>query len=202
MPEPITPVVAPVTPAAPVTPIETPATQAAAKPDPVADDPLNKPSNLTNKQVNDLIARDATKEARKLLADAGLDSTGDLKADLAKLKSIRDSQLTDDQKRAERDKEIEGKMTTAQREASEAKAEAAALKAGVPADKAERVRKLALAGDYEGATEAEKVAAVLSDFPEFVKKEAPGDVGRLTKGSQVNEEEALLAQMKKNAGIK
>jgi hypothetical protein len=167
-----------------------------------ADDPLNKPSNLTHKQVNKLLLNETGKEVKKLLAEAGFDPSGDIKADLAKLKTLRDSQLTEEQKRAEREKEIEGKMTTAQREASEARAEVAALKLGVPADKAERVRKLALAGDYEGASEAEKVAAVLADFPEFVKKEAPGDVGRLTKGSQVNEEEALLAQMKKNAGIK
>jgi hypothetical protein len=197
MPEPTTPVVAPITPtpAAPVTPPAT--TPAADPPAPAAEAP-----KYTDKQLNDLLARDAGKEVKKLLAEAGFDPTGDIKADLAKLKTIRDGQLTDEQKRAERDKEIEGKMTTAQREASEAKAETAALKAGVPADKAERVRKLALAGDYEGATEAEKVAAVLLDFPEFVKKEAPGDVGRLTKGSQVNEEEAMLAQLKKNAGIK
>jgi hypothetical protein len=199
MPEPINaPVVAPVTPAipdAPVTPVAP-----VAPVDPIA--PAAEVAKYTDKQLNDLLKRDASKEAKKMLADAGFDTSGDLAADLAKLKTIRDSQLTEEQKRTERDKEIEGKMTTAQREASEAKAEAAALKAGVPADKAERVRKLALAGDYEGATEAEKVAAVLLDFPEFVKKDAPGDVGRLTHNSQVNEEEAMLAQLKKNAGIK
>jgi hypothetical protein len=197
MPDQIPPVVATVTtpPVAPVTPPATP--PAADPPAPAAEAP-----KYTDKQLNDLLTRDAGKEVKKLLAEAGFDPSGDIKADLAKLKTIRDGQLTEEQKRAEKEKATADELTKSKREASEARAEAAALKLGVPADKAERVRKLALAGDYEGATEAEKVAAVLADFPEFVKKEAPGDVGRRTGGSQVNEEEALLAQMKKNAGIK
>ena len=156
----------------------------------------------TDKQLNDLLARDAGKEVKKMLAEAGFDPSGDIKADLAKLKSVRDSQLTEKEKAAQDAKAKDDELTASKREASEARAESAALKAGVPADKCDRVRKLALAGDYEGANEAEKVASVLADFPEFVKVAAPGDVGRVTKGSQVNEEEAILAQMKKNAGIK
>ena len=190
MPDPITPVTpAPATPA-PVTPATPPA-------DPVAETP-----KYTDKQLNDLLARDAGKEVKKMLAEAGFDPSGDIKADLAKLKSVRDSQLTEKEKAAEAAKAKDDELSTFKREASEARAESAALRAGVPADKCDRVRKLALAGDYEGATEAEKVASVLADFPEFVKVAAPGDVGRVTKGSQVNEEEAILAQMKKNAGIK
>ena len=156
----------------------------------------------TDKQLNDLLARDAGKEVKKMLAEAGFDPSGDIKADLAKLKSVRDSQMTAEQKAAEAAKAKDDELTASKREASEARAEAAALKLGVPADKCDRVRKLALAGDYDGATEAEKVAAVLADFPEFVKAQAPGDIGKLSGGKQVNEEEAILAQMKKNAGIK
>ena len=195
MPDPVTPATpAPATPA-PVTP----AVPVAAVP---AAEPAVEAPKYTDKQLNDLLARDAGKEAKKLLAEAGFDTSGDIKADLAKLKTLRDSQLTAEQKAAEAAKAKDDELSASKREASEARAEAAALKLGVPADKCDRVRKLAMAGDYEGATEAEKVAAVLADFPEFVKAQAPGDVGRLTKGSQVNEEEALLAQMKKNAGIK
>jgi len=206
MPDPITPpVAAPVVPATPVASETSPATlpNPAEPLTPVAEAPL-----YTNKQLNDLLARDAGKEVKKLLAEAGFDPSGDIKADLAKLKTIRDGQLTEEQKRAEKEKAAKDEIDTAKREASEAKIEASALRAGLKApekDGDENDRRLKrfvrLANGYDG-TEAEKVAAVLADFPEFVRKEAPGDVGRLTKGSQVNEEEALLAQMKKNAGIK
>ena len=197
MPDPITPVTpAPATPA-PATPATPPVSPAVPVAEPAAEAP-----KYTDKQLNDLLARDAGKEVKKMLAEAGFDPSGDIKADLAKLKSVRDSQMTAEQKAAEAAKAKDDELTASKREASEARAEAAALKLGVPADKCDRVRKLAMAGDYEGSTEAEKVAAVLADFPEFVKAAAPGDIGRRTGGSQVNEEEELLAKMKKNAGIK
>lgn len=176
---------------------EAPKPDVGTKPEPAADAP-----KYTDKQLNDLLARDAGKEVKKMLAEAGLDTSGDIKADLAKLKAARDAQLTDEQKRAERDKAIEAELSASKREASEARAEAAALKAGVPADKCERVRKLALAGDYDGATEAEKVAAVLSDFPEFVKSATPPEFGAAVKGGKVDETDAAFAMVKKNLGIK
>lgn len=176
---------------------EAPKTDAGAKPEPTPDAP-----KYTDKQLNDLLVRDAGKEVKKLLAEAGLDPSGDVKADLAKLKAARDAQLTEEQKRAERDKAVADELSASKREASEARAESAALKAGVPADKCERVRKLALAGDYEGDNEAEKVAAVLKDFPEFVKAATPSEFGGKIKAGNVDEQAQMLAQIMKNAGIK
>ena len=86
----------------------------------------------------------------------------------------------------------------------EARASAAELKAeivgnGVPADKAERVAKLA--AGYDGATVAEKVEAVLKEFPEFVKS-TTASVGVETGHKSLNEEEALLKQLGEIAGLK
>ena len=69
---------------------------------------------------------------------------------------------------------------------------------GVPADKADRIMKLAQS--YEGETPAEKVTAVLADFPELVKGGAQ-NIGVENKNASPNTEAALLDQMLKNAGI-
>jgi hypothetical protein len=160
-------------------------------------------AKYTDKQLNDLIAKNVGKASEKtraeLLAELGADSLDTLKAKLAKQAELEKASMTEAEKiRAEL--EAEKKKT----QDVEARASAAELKAeiigkGVPADKAERVAKLA--AGYDGATVAEKVEAVLKEFPEFVKQ--PGaSVGVETGHKSLNEEEALLKQLGEIAGLK
>lgn len=154
-------------------------------------------AKYTDTQLNDLVKKNAAKEAVKILSEAGLESTGNLKDDVAKFKAWKESQMTEAEK-YKTDLEAEKAKT----KEVEARATAAELRAeivgkGVPADKADRIMKLAQS--YEGETPAEKVAAVLADFPELVK--GAQSIGVENKGASPNAEQALLDQMLKNAGI-
>ena len=160
-------------------------------------------AKYTDKQLNDLIAKNVGKASEKtraeLLAELGADSLDTLKAKLAKQAELEKASMTEAEKvRAEL--EAEKKKT----QDVEARASAVELKAeiigkGVPADKAERVAKLA--AGYDGATVAEKVEAVLKEFPEFVKQSG-ASVGVETGHKSLNEEEALLKQLGEIAGLK
>ncbi len=165
--------------------------------EPSKDLPEPEVAKYTDSQLNDLVKKNAAKEAVKILAEAGLESTGNLKDDVAKFKEWKQSQMTEAEK-YKSDLEAE-KVKTKE---VEARATAAELRAeiigkGVPADKADRIMKLAQS--YEGETPAEKVTAVLADFPELVK--GAQSIGVESKNSTPNTEAALLDQMLKNAGI-
>lgn len=182
--------------------------QAGGSPAPVttppAADPTPEVAKYTDKQLNDLIAKNSGKASEKtrseILAELGVDSFDTLKARLTKQAEADKANMTEAEKyKAELEAEkkaradAEGKMT-----AAELKAEI--IGKGVPADKAEKVVKLA--AGYDGATIADKVAAVLTDFPEFIKTAQPQSIGIETKKHSVNDEEALLAQLGAAVGLK
>lgn len=167
------------------------------QPEPTINAPEPEVAKYTDSQLNDLVKKNAAKEAVKILSEAGLESTGNLKDDVAKFKAWKESQMTEAEK-YKTDLEAEKAKT----KEVEARATAAELRAeivgkGVPADKADRIMKLAQS--YEGETPAEKVTAVLADFPELVK--GAQSIGVENKGASPNAEQALLDQMLKNAGI-
>ena len=168
-----------------------------AQTEPTKDAPEPEVAKYTDSQLNDLVKKNSAKEAVKILAEAGLESTGNLKDDVAKFKAWKESQMTEAEK-YKSDLEAEKAKT----KEVEARAIAAELRAeivgkGVPADKADRIMKLAQS--YEGETPAEKVTAVLADFPELVK--GAQNIGVENKNAAPNTEAALLDQMLKNAGI-
>lgn len=174
-----------------------PAGKPEEQPEPTMDAQEPEVAKYTDSQLNDLVKKNAAKEAVKILSEAGLESTGNLKDDVAKFKAWKESQMTEAEKyktdleaEKEKTKEVEARAT-----AAELRAEIVGK--GVPADKADRIMKLAQS--YEGETPAEKVAAVLADFPELVK--GAQSIGVENKGASPNAEQALLDQMLKNAGI-
>lgn len=159
-------------------------------------------AKYTDKQLNDLIAKNAGKAVEKtraeILAELGVDSLDTIKAKLAKQAELEKASMTEAEKyKAELEAEkkaradAEGKMT-----AAELRAEI--IGKGVPADRADKVVKLA--AGYEGATTAEKVDAVLKDFPELVKAPVQA-IGVETKRQNLSEEDALLAQLGGIAGL-
>ena len=156
----------------------------------------------TDKQLNDLIAKESGKRQEKatadLLAKMGFKSIEDVES----FQKTRQESMT----QAEKDKlkiaETETAAQTAARERDEAKAEVAALKAGVPADKVAKVVKLA--AGYDGDTMDAKITALLADFPDFIKQatgQAAQNVGRVTGQQGVSDEERLLAIARKQAGL-
>lgn len=187
----------PVTPATPA-PGATPPAPGATLP---ATDPAPEQPKYTDKQLNDLIAKEAGKRQEKatadLLAKMGFKSIEEVEA----FNKSRQESMT----QAEKDKlklaEQEAAAATNAKERDEARAEVAALKAGVPADKVAKVVKLA--AGYDGDTMEDKITALLADFPDFVKgqMQAPRNAGLVTGQQGVSDEERLLAIARKQAGL-
>lgn len=156
-------------------------------------------AKYTDKQLNDLIAKNAAKAAEKaraeLLGSIGVKDASEIEA----LKKAREAQMTEAEKlKAELDA-LKGAEAESKKAADAVKAENAALKKGVPADKVDRVVKLS--AGYEGDTAEERVAAVLADFPEFARGQVK-DIGAPAHGQTQNEADSLLEKARAQLGLK
>ena len=122
----------------------------------------------SDKQLNDIVAKNSAKEAEKatakLLELAGVKAPEEL-AELAKLKKGAGEE--DPVKKELEEIKKNQASVTERADRNEAKAEA--LAAGVKKDALERVVKLAMSPAYEG-TIAERVGKVLAELPEFIDK--------------------------------
>lgn len=160
--------------------------------------PAVEQPKYTDKQLNDLIAKNSGKELKKTLDAYGLKSAEEI-AELVKLKQ---SQMSESEKSAARIAELESAHKTAQDRADAADAKVEAISKGVPADKAAKVVKLAMSGDYEGDSIADKIGKVLAEFPEFIAKQGGADFGGKTDGATPNKEDELRKKMREVAGLK
>lgn len=167
----------------------------------VIETPETKPSGLTNKEVNDLIKAKESAAVAKLLKEAGVESTGKLKEDLAALKTWQESQKTEAEKLAGQNKEYGEKLTAAEARALAAETKAEAMIAGVDPAKVDRAAKLIPA--YDGETAADKVKAFLAENPEFLAAKGPvmPTTGKV-KGGQDPTLDALKANVGKAFGLK
>jgi hypothetical protein len=158
-------------------------------------------AKYTDSQLNDLIKKNVGKETEKaqasFLEKAGVKSFDEL----VELQKLRQAQMSETEKLNVKIKEYETSSETARREAMEARAEAEALKKGVPADKVEKVRKLALSGMYEGESVQDKINAVLDEFPEYIKNSPPANIGGATSNQAQDATSNALEQARKLAGL-
>lgn len=167
--------------------------------EPTATPEVQEVAKYTDKQLNDLIAKNSAKAAEKaraeLLGSIGVKDESEIEA----LKKAREAQMTEAEKlRAELDA-LKSADEEAKKAADAIRAENAALKKGVPADKVDRVVKLS--AGYEGDTVDERVAAVLEEFPEFIKVPVK-DIGAPAHGQTQNEADALLEKARAQLGLK
>jgi len=168
-----------------------------------AADPAAEAPKYTDKQLNDLIAREATKReaAAKsaMMKELGVDTP----EDLAALKKLREEKMTESERSAASLKAKDDAVIAAKAEADAARAEVEALKAGISAENLTKAIKLA--GTYDGATMAEKIAAVVADFPMLKGKPGAsargGALGVETRHEELSEVEAMLAKARKQAGL-
>lgn len=176
--------------------VETQATEPQATPEA----PEKKDGKFfTNDEINGFVARDAKREAARILKEAGLETSGDLKKDVETFKAWKESQMTEAEKlKAELDA-LKGADAESRKAADAVKAENAALKKGVPADKVDRVVKLS--AGYEGDTVEERVTAVLADFPEFARGPVK-DIGAPAHGQTQDEADSLLEKARAQLGLK
>ena len=174
-------------------PPETPATEPATGTQPQVDE-----AKYTDKQLNDLIAKEAgtreSKTRKELLDKLGLSSV----EDLDKLKAKLDSEKTEEQKRAEaleqekkRAEELEGKTKTA-----DLIIELLAL--GMDKESAKKYAKFA--NEEEGETAEAKAQAFIKNNEGFVKKSG-GNLGIQSGSKKLNEPATALAAMKKEFGL-
>lgn len=148
----------------------------------------------TNKQLNDLLAKNADKELRKRLAEAGFESLDQIKALADAKKAQDDAAKTEAQKLAEeRDAE---KKRAAELEAGlkTAEAKAAIVEAGLPS----KVTKFVL--ECEGETIEEKIAKFREEYPEFAKAPVQ-DFGGKTKTTAPDAVTDLLNEARKRNGL-
>lgn len=152
----------------------------------------------TDEQFNAKAMALEKKVQRDMMERLGVKTPEELDA----LKKLREEKMTDSEKALAREKEKDEAINAAKAEAEGARAEAEALKRGVPADKVERLVKIAKT--YDGTTIAEKLDAALKDFPEFIGKGQGGggqNLGKETTHQNQSEEERLIALARKHAGL-
>ena len=160
--------------------------------------PQEEEAKFTQKQLNDLIAKEAgtreTKTRKELLDKLGLSSV----EDLDKLKAKLDSEKTEEQKRAEalesekkRTEELEGMTKTADLMIE-------LLDLGMDKESAKKYAKFA--NEEEGETAEAKAQAFIRNNEGFVKKSG-GNFGIQSGSKKLNEPATALAAMKKEFGL-
>jgi len=139
---------------------------------------------------------------KKLLKELGIEDVSSAKEGLKKLKEMQDAQLSEAEKLKAQIAELEKAKAEAHSLAEAASAKFVAVAKGVPADKVDKVVKLA--GSYDGETVEAKIDAVLADFPEIAKAPAtPAPTfGTQTQAKTPNEAEKVSAELDKIFGLK
>ena len=157
---------------------------------------------FSQEDVNNLIAKESRAAQEKLLRDLGVTDTKSAKEGLAKLKEMQDAQKTEAEKLAADLAASSEKITAAETRALAAEAKLEAIASGVPADKADKVIKLAAA--YDGETMADKIKAVLEEFPEL-KGQPPAapapQIGGKTDNQNMSDIDKMRAVARRAMGL-
>jgi len=146
-----------------------------ADPPPVDDDrgkdstPPEK--TFTQDDVNNLVKRESSKQQEKMLKELGISDFKDAKEGLAKFKEWQDSQKTEQEKQAERLKELETNHGTLTDENSVLKAQISAMKAGVNADYVTDVVTLAKTMVSDDVDMDTAISKVVEKYPHFAQVE-------------------------------
>lgn len=155
-------------------------------------------ATFTQKQLNDLIAKESgkreTKTRAELLEKLGLTSIDELD----KLKAKLDSEKTEEQKRAE-DFEAE-KKRAAELEGQTKTADIVIELLALGMDKASAKKYAKFANEEDGETAEEKAQAFIANNDGFVKKQGR-DIGIQSGSKKLNETASALESMKKEFGI-
>ena len=128
-------------------------------------EPEVTPKTFTQDEVNALNAKTKEAERKALLKELGVEDTKSVKDALKRIKEQEEAQKTETEKLQDAIKAEQEKVSTAEQRATIAEAQLEAIKSGVPAEKADKLVKLALT--YDGETIADKIKAALEQFPEF-----------------------------------
>lgn len=156
----------------------------------------------TDKQVNDLIAKNKGKAVAELLQKSGFASEEELNKALAEFKKMQDANKSETEKLQSQKDDIAKKLTEAEARATLAEFRAEALAQGVGKETSEKVAKWAQ--DYDGETTADKVKAFLAENPQFADggestaKQAGTKFSSKTTNQLPNKQAEMLELIKKN----
>src|SRR5574344_206905 len=152
----------------------------------------------TDKQLNDLIAKNKGKGVEELPKTAGFQTQDELTKALADYKAMQDKNKTDAEKLADENKKTAEKLAEAEKKYALAEFRAEALVQGVNKEASEKVA--TWAQDYDGKTAEEKITAFLKDNPPSAQSEAKSAAPKISSKtvSQTHDAEAaLLERLKK-----
>ena len=165
---------------------------------PPATEPAEQPK-YTDKQLNDLIAKESGKRQEKatadLLAKMGFKSIEEVEA----FNKTRQESMTQAEKDRIAISEKETALAAAQADAETARYEAAAARLGVPETKIDAYVKHAKVSD--GVTPIEKMKAYLDEIGFKTVVQAPQNVGLVTGQQGMNEVDRLLDAGRRQAGL-
>lgn len=158
-----------------------------------------------DKQVNDLIAKNAAKAQKKLLSELGITDVNAFKKAQAEKAAAAEAAKPADQKLMDKLKQQQEQLDALRAKTEASELETAALKANVPESVAAKIA--AAAKGYEGQTAADKIAAYVADFPWVVKpaeaaKPEAQAFGTKTTVASPDKVNGLVAEIEAELGIK
>lgn len=140
---------------------------------PPVDPPQDPPKTFTQEELNNIAAKEAKKAQEKLLKQLGIEDFNNAKDGLQKFKEWQDSQKTDQQKQADRLKELETNFSSTSDENSMLKAQISAMKVGVLAESVEDVVVLAKMMVNDETDMDAAIVKVVEKYPHFKEQKVP-----------------------------
>lgn len=155
-------------------PVETPETTNTDQENPNQGEsgkPEGSEKMLTQREVNDLIARETRKAQEKLLKQLGVKDLKSAKDGLEKFRQMQEEQMSEQERIALRAKELEQEKEQLSTQVSTLNAQLAALKADVNPDSLDDVIVLANALVDENTDVEAAINKVLEKYPHFKKQQ-------------------------------
>ena len=156
---------------------------------------------LTQSQVNALVGSAKSDAQKKALKELGVANMDEAKEALKRARELEDAGKTEAEKLKSDMEKLTQDAAENESRAEKAEAELSAFKSGVSADLVERV--VRLSSSYEGDTVADRIAAVLKDFPEFLSRKGTGpkDLGKETSDYGKSAADEIRAQVAKGMSL-
>ena len=165
---------------------------------------------LTQKQLNDILAKQKNKEVSKFAKELGFSTTDDLKAAIEAKKKLDAESATEAEKIAAKEKEATDKITAAELKAERAEAKAYAMEQGISPKIAAKIVKLAETYDDTDSL-SDRIDQVLEDFKDTLKlgEDAGGEedppkkkFGAPTKKQGLSDQAKAENELRKSMGLK
>ncbi len=130
-------------------------------------EPEQAEKTFTQRDVNNLVARESKAAQEKLLKDLGIEDFENAKDGLAKFKEWQDSQMTEAEKQSEALREAQTQLEETTSKIERLEAEREALIQGVNQDSLNDVITLAKARVNEETGISDAIKAVVEQYPQF-----------------------------------